>query len=227
MIRLIVVVEGQTEEAFVKDLLVPHLAHHGVYASATIVGKVVALSRGHTRRGGGYFKHWLADIRRILSEDKTADLRVTTLFDIYGLPDDFPGLALHGADPDTNRRCDELNRALANTVADHRLIPYLQRHEFESLVLASLPHLAQVLDAEDDLRGLEALRLDVANLAPEDVNDGADSAPSKRLLQRIPGYSKTLHGPLAAGGAGLDTLRGACPRFDAWIRQLEALNVNK
>ena len=37
--RLVVVVEGQTEEAFVKEVLAPHLWGRGVHASATIVGK--------------------------------------------------------------------------------------------------------------------------------------------------------------------------------------------
>ncbi len=44
--RLIVVVEGQTEEAFVKDVLGPHLDAFGVYTSATIVGKSAPFSAG-------------------------------------------------------------------------------------------------------------------------------------------------------------------------------------
>lgn len=224
MIRLTVVVEGQTEEAFVKELLIPHLAHHGVYASATIVGKLVARERGHRGRGGGHFKHWLADIRRLLSEDPSPNRRLTTLFDLYGLPADFPNLELHCADPDTNRRCEALQRELSDAIPDSRLIPYLQRHEFEALVLASLPHLAQVLDAEDDLNGLARLREQLKAFAPEDVNDGPDSAPSKRLVQAIPGYSKVLHGPLVTSAAGLEVLRRTCPRFGAWIARLEALD---
>ncbi len=53
MIRLIVVVEGQTEEAFIKDVLAPHLAAYSVYVSVTIVGKMTAHRRGHQGRGGG------------------------------------------------------------------------------------------------------------------------------------------------------------------------------
>ena len=53
MTRLIVVVEGQTEAAFVREVLAPHLNALGVYTSATIVGKMIAHKRGHRERGGG------------------------------------------------------------------------------------------------------------------------------------------------------------------------------
>ncbi len=222
--RLIIVVEGQTEEAFVKHVLGPHLDACGVYTSATIVGKLVAQRRGHRERGGGHFKHWRADIARILGGDPGDDLRVTTLFDLYGLPDDFPGVDVHGAGSDTAHRCAALEASLAAAVDDHRFIPYLQRHEFETLVLASLSSLRELLDAEDDLSGLSALEAMIADAAPEDINDGKTTAPSKRLLAHVPGFSKTLHGPLATGDTGLPSLRRQCPRFAAWVTGLEALS---
>ncbi len=221
--RLIVVVEGQTEEAFVKDVLGPHLDDLGVYTSATIVGKVIAQRRGHRHRGGGHFKHWLTDLRRILGRDRSPDLRVTTLFDLYGLPEDFPGLEEHGVEADTRLRCDRLQAALGEAVGDRRFLPYLQRHEFEALVLAALPALADLLDAEDDLSGLRALGEEIGGTPPEDVDDGPDTAPSKRLQGHVPGYRKTLHGPEVTVDAGLQTLRHACPRFDAWVARLEGL----
>lgn len=225
MTRLIMVVEGQSEEAFVKDVLVPHLANHGVGASATIVGKVVAQKRGHRHRGGGSFKHWRADIGRILRGDASANLRVTTLFDLYGLPDDFPGLSEHGADTDTLRRAAALEAALGQELGDCRLLPYVQRHEFEALVLAALPALDGLFDADDDRRGLANLAASTAGTCPEDVNDGQASAPSKRLAHHVPGFRKTLHGPAALKTAGLQTIRTACPRFDAWVHRLETLGV--
>lgn len=221
--RLFVVVEGQSEEDFVRRVLAPHLLTHGVYAAATIVGKQIANARGHTIRGGGQYRNWRRDLVRVLGTDRSGRVRVTTLFDLYGLPEDFPGLAEHGADRDTQRRCDALQSALADDLGDWRLVPYIQRHEFEALVLAALPALADWLDAADDLAGLETLRSELADSAPEDVNDGRTTAPSKRLLAHVPGYRKTLHGPAAIEDAGLAAVRALCPRFDAWVRALEAL----
>lgn len=221
--RLLVVVEGQTEEAFVNEALRRHLWNHDVYASATIVGTPRRRGSAPLTKGGGDWGRWERDVRRVLGQRSQAGLRVTTLFDLYGLPRGFPGLTEHGTDPDTNRRCDSLEAALAEAISDSRFIPYLQRHEFEALVLASLGPLRGLLDARDDHAGLDALARQIAGVAPEDVDDGQETAPSKRLLSHVPGYSKTVHGPLAVAGAGLPTLRAKCPRFDAWLTRLESL----
>lgn len=46
MTRIYVMVEGQTEEAFVTELLAPHFAHAGRY----LIPIIVSTSRGH--KGG-------------------------------------------------------------------------------------------------------------------------------------------------------------------------------
>jgi hypothetical protein len=222
MTRLYVLVEGQTEEGFIKSVLAPHLQERGVFASALIV-ETSRDAYGRKRRGGGRWKHWFRDLKRLTGEHGGNQVRFTTLFDLYGLPDDFPGLAEHAADHDSSRRADALAAAMAEAVADHRLIPHLQRHEFEALVLASLGSLGPLLERDADLAGLAALQALLQQASPEDINDGAETAPSKRLERHIPSYRKTLHGPLAVEGAGLPALRKACPRFDAWVAKLEAL----
>lgn len=214
--------EGQTEEAFVNDVLAPHLLNHEIYASATIVGTPKRRGSAPLTKGGGHWPRWERDIRRVLGEQPQTGFRVTTLFDLYGLPSGFPGLRQHAKDSDTGRRCDNLEAALARTISDSRLIPYLQRHEYEALVLASLPSLRALLDAKDDVDGLNALEDEIAGVAPEDVDDGKETAPSKRLRKHIPGYSKTVHGPLAVSDKGLNVLRTKCPRFNTWLCRLEA-----
>lgn len=220
--RLYLLVEGQTEERFVKAVLEPHLRDRGIHATPIVVATRRDRKTGQKARGGGHWVQWQRDVRRLLADQKGGDVHFTTLFDLYGLPRDFPGLKEHGADLDTQRRVDLLEQAMAQAVGDRRFIPYLQRHEFETLVLASLKALAELMDAAD-LEGLAALQQSITGVEPEDVNDGATSAPSKRLTQHLPAYQKTLHGPLAVEGAGLSALMAACPRFGAWIRQLEQL----
>lgn len=222
-VRLVVVVEGATEQEFVNGVLAPHLGAFGVDARASVVGKVGALRRGGGHRGGGPFARWERDIRQILGDGQDGGLRVSTLFDLYGLPKDFPGLVELQCEADGGRRCDGAEAALARVFSDRRLIPYVQKHEFESLVLASLPQLRSLLDAGDDLAGLEALEAEIRGIAAEDVDEGPESAPSKRLLRHVPGYRKTLHGPMVVGATGLPALRERCPRFDGWVRRLEGL----
>ena len=57
--------------------------------------------------------------------------------------------------------------------------------------------------------------------SPELVNDGIDTAPSKRIKKAYPQYEKTLHGPLVIADAGIDTIRSTCPHADDWLRRLE------
>lgn len=223
MIRLGIIVEGRTEERFVRDTLGPHLAHHGVYAFPTQVGTPKRRGGARLHKGGGDWPRWERDIRRVLGENSGADFRATTLFDLYGLPRGFPGLDEH-ASAESNARCDMLQKELGALISDRRFIPYLQRHEFETLVLAALPSLRDLFDAEDDLVGVMGLERDVAGVCVEDVNDGKETAPSKRLLRLVPGYQKAVHGPYAVELAGLSTVRQRCPRFDAWVSVLEHLN---
>jgi len=221
--RVYVVVEGDTELAFVKTTLVPHLAARSVWMTPIeVTTKRDRMTGKKLGRGGGHWKHWKRDIER-LTKVEQGDVRVTSLFDLYGLPDDFPELAIHQAEPNTLTRAGRLEAAMAAVINDHRFIPYLQRHEFEALVLAARGSLASLLPDKADRDGLEHLGKAIAGLAPEDINDGAGTAPSKRLLTFIPGYRKATLGPSALQAFGLLKLREACPRFDAWVSKLEGL----
>ena len=75
-------------------------------------------------------------------------------------------------------------------------------------MLACLPQLAEFLEP-GDRPTVDALRATLGSLAPEEVNDGPETAPSKRLLASVPGYRKTLHGVFACELAGLPALRAA------------------
>jgi hypothetical protein len=222
MTRLYALVEGQTEAEFMKQVLASHLQSLDIWLYPIIVETSHEAS-GRKRRGGGHWKHWKRDLMRLRAQQAGSDVRITTMFDLYGLPADFPCLAQHSTNADTTARANALEIALAEAVNDPRFIPYIQRHEFETLVLAALNELRKLLDARDDLAGLDQLMALIQGTAPEDVNDGAQTAPSKRLEALIAGYRKTVHGPPAVASAGLTALRTSCPRFGAWVTRLEAL----
>lgn len=223
MTRLYILVEGQTEEEFVREVLGPALQRCSVWTIPIIVATRRDRSTGQKSRGGGHWKHWETDLRRLVGENPGPDVRFTTLFDLYGLPGDFPDLATHGSDADTNRRAGSLEQAMASVINDRRFYPYLQRHEFEALVLACLDQLADLL-ADKERAGVGALRKELGAAGPEDVNDGEKTAPSKRLAHHVPGYDKSFHGPFAIAVAGLPHVREKCPRFNAWLCKLEALS---
>lgn len=224
-IRLYVLVEGQTEEAFVKRTLGPHLEPKRTFTHPIVVTTSRDQRTGRKiGRGGGRWAQWSRHLSRLMREQSGVEARFTTLFDLYGLPGDFPRLAEHKRVADTERRATLLEHAMAESAGDWRFVPYLQRHEFEALVLAGPQYLEMLLDTKEDIRGVQALRISLKDLPPEDVDDSPENAPSKRLAKYVPSYQKVAHGPLVVDEIGVPALRAVCPRFDAWIARLEQLS---
>ena len=93
MKRLHITAEGQTEESFVNDTLKPHLASYGVYADVRRV--LTGKKHGKLYRGGmtNYAKAKNDIVRWLKEERGNGDVAFSTMFDLYALPEDFPGFA--------------------------------------------------------------------------------------------------------------------------------------
>ena len=206
MIRLAIVVEGETEEEFVKTVLADHLRSRGVEPQPI-------KPRG---RGG--------DISVNLLGEQMSRLQwkfnlVTSLVDFYG----FRGKQQDETVEELEERIDaEVDRLVDRDWDQSRVFAYVQRHEFEGLLFSRVDAFAALLDASpqsvQSLRGIRA-----AFVTPEDINDSPVTAPSKRIKQLIPEYRKRTYGPLLAQEIGLETMRAECPRFDSWVSRLELL----
>ena len=225
MIRLNVVVEGHTEREFVKRVLAPALGYEEYNVKPIVVSNTpVRQSQDHL--GGGNFGSALRDIRNAL-RDRSA--YCTTMFDYYGLPDDFPGLQSDDCPPPSqlgDRICD-LERCLAEEIGDtHQFLPYLQVHEFEALLFSRVETIDDALQTHgSDESRLDDLRAIVNHFDhPERIDDDPETAPSKRLQTLYPSYDKRFHGEMIAHDIGLDCLRAECPHFNAWIDRLESLH---
>lgn len=215
MSRVYLLVEGQTEEAFVNELMMPVYASRGLYLTPIIV----STSPGHK---GGVVSYGKVrpQIERLCKQDSGA--YVTTIFDLYALPGDFPGKS-SSAYPATASGHDKakfLEAELAMDIGQRNFIPNLLVHEFEALLFVQIDAFAQWTD---DAHVLAPLRAIQGTAPPEDINDSPDTAPSKRILAAMPGYQKTFHGPLIACDIGLAAMRTACPHFAGWLRELEEL----
>ena len=162
------------------------------------------------------------DMQRWLNEDRTA--YVTTMFDLYRLPNDFPNrnAAVQAVDP--VRKAEIIEAGIFTDVGERRLVPYIQVHEFEALLFCD-PQIADgVLSqppAVSRLRELEEIRH--AFPTPEHINDGTETAPSKRICLLYANYRKPIFGPLVTQRTGIVELRRNCPHFNGWIAKLEAL----
>lgn len=231
---VICIVEGQTENAVLKHLVVPHLAWRGIDLHVPII---------RIGQGRGGVRLLQADtlydqIRRFLRDPRQP--YVTTLFDYYAFPTakakgwefvaDLKSEAQsRGADWIVKRIEQEIHRrAIADvdsTNAQARLIPYIQLHEMEALFFAEPETMAEVFGDSSLSRRFESI-VDACG-GCEEIDDGPRTAPSKRIEEIFPGYIKGrsdfAHGPRIAGRLNLATVRDRCPRFDEWLSRLEAL----
>ena len=228
MPRLLVHVEGETEEAFVNEILRRHLLACG-YAS--VGARIVGNARQRDRRGG--IRAWPSvkqDILRHLKQDEGC--LATTMVDYYALPQSgdraWPGRALAGELPYA-AKAEAVEDALAEEIAAHmgwdgpyesRFIPFVVMHEFEGLLFSDCAAFASAIGRPGLAISFQEIRDEFDT--PEEINDSPTTAPSKRVENLVPAYQKPLFGNVAALEIGLDAIRGACPHFDAWLTALES-----
>lgn len=230
MARLLVHVEGQTEEDFVNEILRPHLLDRGYeHVGARIVGN----ARQRNRRGG--IRGWDSvrrDIMRHLRED--GGCFSSTMVDYYALPQSgdraWPGRERAGGQP-FSMKAGVVQGALHHDISSamgadfdlRRFVPYVVMHEFEGLLFSDCQSFARGVGNSDLADAFQAIRDQYET--PEEINDSPQTAPSKRVELLIPGYEKPLLGNLAALEIGLDKIRLACPHFQEWLTRLENLVV--
>ena len=227
MTRLLVHVEGQTEELFVNELLTPHLQDRGY---STVSARLMGNARQRSHRGG--VKPW-SEVRKEIVNRLTQDpgSSAATMVDYYGLPRTGPkawpgreeaSRAGFQAKPEVVEKAllDDVVRIMGGGFDPSRFIPFVTMHEFEALLFSDCQSFARGIYKPETAGPLQAIRDSFSN--PEEIDDSPDTAPSKRILKLIPGYQKPLMGTLAALEIGLDAIRAACPHFNAWLKRLES-----
>jgi hypothetical protein len=219
--RVCIVAEGQTERAFVSSILAPSMAERGVYVTAQLIG-----SRGH--RGGNVGMQRLKrDIVCLLRQDRESIC--STMFDYYGLAPDFPGKSQSDARRNATTKAEAVEAALRDAVQremgssfdPRRFVPYVQMHEFEGLLFSDPVLLAGSLNRPESERQFREIREFFES--PEDINDGYETCPSRRIMGVHSRYDKPAGGMIAAKAIGLRKMREECPHFAAWLTKLGSL----
>lgn len=229
MTRLFVLVEGQTEETFVKRILASHLYGIGF---TDVSPRFMGDARQSNATGIVAWPNARADILRYLKHDR--ERFVTTLVDYYGLPqnDDergWPGRRAAGNAAFAKKAGIVQEAILKEIVAQMggddfypiRFIPYVNMHEFEGLLFSDCAHFAEGIGRPDLGESFQKIRDDFGT--PEEINDSVETAPSKRIVKLYAGYQKPTSGFLAAERIGLDRIRAECPNFRSWLEHLENL----
>lgn len=219
--------EGQTEQGFVEEVLKPYLQEQGVTGVKSIL---ITTNKKKNARGGMLsYEQTTTDLTLALKTrlDGNYERHIfTTMFDLYALPNDFPGYATAEAIHDAYARVETLERSFADDINDNRFIPYIQLHEFEALLFCGIEHI--VTQYPKCKKNCEQLKRDLQNIGnPELINNGQATAPSKRIIKAIEkdkkarySYNKPFIGKYVTKRVGIDELRKKCKHFDEWIEKL-------
>jgi hypothetical protein len=216
--RIIIVCEGETEQAFCKTNIQPYFETLSIYIDTPLI----------KRTKGGIVK-WEV-LKKQIEQHLLSDTRaiITTFIDYYGIyqKHDFPDWAQCEKIVDKNQRMEALENAMSKNISDnlsYRFMPYLQLHEFEGLLFNDINIFYQQIPQEDivDKDELEAIFAQYDN--PEMINNNRETAPSYRLQRIIKGYRKVVYGDILAEAIGLANIRQKCPRFHQWLTKLEQI----
>lgn len=217
MKQILILVEGQTEEQFIKNIFSPYLNKFDVHLNPTIINTKLV-------KGGKNFKGGIDNYgqikRDILHLTRNNSLYVTTFLDFYALPDDFPEKEKSKVRATSIEKVKFLENTFYKDINKVNFIPYLQLHEFEAILFADIKGFEYCFEY-NVVRGIAQIIQQFPN--PEDINDNPYTAPSKRILNVIPQYNKPFQGNLIALENGIDVVLSKCPHFLEWTEKLKSL----
>ena len=210
MIRVALSVEGQTESEFCKKVLTPFFRNYNIEMTPIIV----ATSKD---KCGRKYKGGCINMNRIKSEITkllpSYDY-VTTLYDFYGF---------------NNRPADDidaLEEVIYNIFNNTKLIPYIQKYEFETLLFSKPKYFTEYFGSDKVTKAMQCIVEDYQDI--ELINDSPQTAPSKRIEKLFQmeneQYDKVFHGEGIAYDIGIDEIRANAKRFNNWIEKIIGLN---
>jgi len=211
MKRLYIIVEGQTEQEFIKTMIAPYMQQFGINSVTPIIIRTSKTGRG----GFVNYQHLKNDAIRLLSSPQQ-DFIVSMFVDFFRCPE-VPHKERWSIKGTHLEQVAEMEKCIAEDINDIRFIPYIQLHEFEALLFASNKGFVTFFTDEqkDKTQGI----IDSYG-NPENINSSPQGAPSKRLLAIKNDYDKVIEGNLIALEVGIQKILEKCPRFNAWISKL-------
>ena len=216
MKRVYIVVEGQTEQEFVRNILSPFFFKNGVMSVTPVLIRTSKTGRG----GHVNAQHLMRTVNGLLSSMKD-DIVVSTFIDFFRIPKSMPEYEVSMSLGNDYLRVVALEKALRKEIDDVRFFPYIQLHEFEALLFSNNKGFEEYMSAKQAGK-TAAIISEFTN--PEDINSSPETAPSKRILSIDRGYNKVLQGNLIALDVGIDNMLEKCPRFSSWVSRLLELS---
>ena len=224
-IEIYIIVEGQTEQTFVRDVLAPQMANKGIYLYPALIGK-----SGH-KGGNVRFDRVKQDIGHFLKQRN--DTYISTMFDYFRIDSKWPGKKevdqqiRNGATLTANDKAELLEASTYQNIVktfskyhpQNRFIPYIEMHEFEALLFSDVSILAE--KSKIDILQIQKIIEEYKN--PEEINDEPVNSPAKRLKTLNHTYQKVVMGKVITEAIGIPGIRKKCSHFNDWLTKLEKL----
>lgn len=214
-----ILVEGQTEEAFINDMITPHLRTYQLEMTPIILSTKRTKSGIKYKGGDVKYQKLKKELGYLLKNTHT--ICVTMMIDFYGLraTQDFPSYMEipYGT---AYEKIQFLEKAIQDDINHQRFLPYFSLHEIEALLFASPATTADYFGIEPHL--LHHIKNDFKT--PEEID--LDNPPSHRLYDLYPEYGKVNELVQAIEKIPLTTIRAECPHFNQWLTKLEALGIS-
>lgn len=222
--RLVFIVEGQTEVEFVERVLIKHLytclQAQGISRPWAMNAQAILTNRQQNKKGGGSSYNLLK--KNIITTSKQGSVLITTLIDFFRLPTDCPGYTQNSSQ--VNIIEQEILKDIP--LPANGFYPYIQRHEIESLMYSDIVGFERAFGTSNQ-RVIQAFQNIIGKYPnPEDINGGHTTSPSKRILGIVPKYKKVTDGAMILEELGIDTIMKKCPRFRSWVSILEGALQN-
>lgn len=214
MKKILVLVEGQTEEQFIKKVIYDYLYQQGLCLIPVIIETKEVKSGPNYKGGINSYGKIKEDLQKLLGDTSAAI--ITTMIDFYGLPNDFPSFNHTGT---CYQKVEAAESAFAAEVNNHKFIPYLQLHEFEGILFTSPKAISDTMDTSGKSKTIIQNIRDKFNY-PEEINEGPETHPCKRIQKLFPNYNKPFHGTLISSRIGVQQFLDNCPHFKQWIELL-------
>lgn len=213
MKKVYIYCEGQTEEAFINEILYPYF--FGI--NILIIPIICATKRTGTKKhkGGVSDYNKIKKELTILCKQHKSEI-LTSMFDYYGMPSNTPGI--ENTEVDIYKRAKQIEKSIEDDIGMENLFFGLVLHEFESL-LFSHPDAFTIIADEIVVAEIAKTRDDFAT--PEHINNSPETAPSKRLEKLISNYPKVKNGTIISKQIGIEKIMMECKHFARWIEKIK------
>lgn len=221
MKKVFIVTEGQSETNFVKRVMAPYFADRCILIPNTVTTKIDN-RHGKTYKGGVANYHQIRNtlLKTLSNASKNEDSYVTTMFDFYRLPTDVPGVVDTIGMNDPYQKVEFIENKILEAEKYNRefFFPYIELHEFEAMLFSDITKLEEAY-FEYDLTELKKCVELQSN--PELINDGAETAPSKRIISCIHNFDKANVGVDVLKNIGIKNIAEKCLHFAEWVKCIE------